>query len=734
MRSGTRRLVLAGGGHAHVHVLRTLARIRPSGVEVTLVSPERVAIYTGMIPGRLARLYAPEEVAIDVAALAARAGATFLADRVVALHPAERSVDLALRGPLPYDVLSLDVGARPAGSAAIAGWPHVVPIKPIEDAIRRIDRFVASLGAGEATAAVVVGAGAGGVEVAFALRRRLPGGAATRVTLVERGPAPLPDGAPRLQRLVARLAQRHGIELRPAAGDVTAEQGGVRLGDGTKLEAPLVVWATGAEGHPFVAASGLRCDERGFLLVDDELRSVDEPSVFAAGDCSLLATAPWVPRAGVYAVRQGPVLGRNVVRAATGAGRLARYRPQRRFLSLLSTGDRRAVLSRGAVAAHGRVWWWLKDAIDRRFVAAYAPPRAGALRAPMAGRAMEPCGGCAAKVDAEVLRDVVAAVAPGPAPGVALGLEAPDDGAVLRHPDGHDAVVTVDAFPPFLDDPRTVGEIAAVNAASDVYAMGGEPTAALALIALPAADRRGAAAELRQVLDGACDAFARMGVTLAGGHSVAADARLVGFTVHGIVERGRALTKAGAAPGDALVLTKPLGTGVVLAAARAGECPAAWVDAALAAMRETNARAARALRACEVRCCTDVSGFGLAGHLRELLDASAVGARVFLDAVPALPGALELLAAGWRSSAQESLEGSLAGADVAADADPARVALLCDPQTSGGLLAALPEAALARLAVPHWRIGEVTDEARALCVARGRRDGARLLASPGHGV
>lgn len=741
------RLLLVGGGHAHVHVLRMLARGPLDGVEVTVVSPRRTAVYTGMIPGWLAGLYADDAPEIDVAALAARAGAVFLPDRVCAVDAAARTLELEVRGRLPYDLLSLDVGSRPAGTNALRGFEHVVPIKPVEEAAERISRLVARARGDERITAAVVGGGAGGVEIAFALRRRF-GTERAQVMLLERDAVVPAGAAPRAQRLLAWLAPRYGIELRTCVGGVEPSAGGVRLGDGSEIAAGLVVWATGAEGHPFLAASGLACDERGFLLVDDELRSLGQPSVFAAGDCSRLESAPWVPRAGVHAVRQGPVLAHNLIAAATGRGRLRPYRPQKRFLTLLSTGDRRAILSYGRWASHGRRWWWLKDWIDRRFVARHAPPRRASPRPPEAAAAgmdaMDACGGCAAKLGPDVLNEVLREIAPGGHATVAIGLDAPDDAAVLRHDGGRDVVTTVDAFPPFLSDLHAVGEIAAVNAASDVFAMGGEPSAALALVALPEMEPRSAAAELRQVLGGARAAFERMGVVLAGGHTVQGPARLVGFSVHGAIARGSALTKGGARPGDQLVLTKALGTAVILAAARAGECPAAWVDGALAAMRESNGAAARVLARAGVRSCTDVSGFGLAGHLREVLEASGVGATLWLDAVPALPGALELLAAGWRSSAHATLRRRLADVLVvdagSEDALAARLELLCDPQTSGGLLAAVPAAlldgVLAELRASPTSaavIGEVTGRAIGQSGAlRVVAAGGLSVAAPGH--
>jgi selenide,water dikinase len=498
------------------------------------------------------------------------------------------------------------------------------------------------------------------------------------------------------------------------------------------IDAALVVWATGAEGLPWLRAAGLAVDPRGFLLVDAELRAVGHPELLAAGDCAVQVDHPDTPRAGVFAVRQGPVLERNL-RATLGDGRARSYVPQGRFLSLLSTGDRRAIAlyhftgDRRAIApdlglaSHGRLWWWLKDWIDRRFIARYEPPRRDSLRPPMAAdagdaAAMEPCGGCAAKLDAAALAEVLGDLDATPAPGVPIGLAARDDAAVLSSSGGGDLVFTVDGFPAFVDDPFALGEIGAVNAVSDVYAMGGTPVGALVLLTAPAGDGAAARAEVHAAMRGAQAGLAREGAPLLGGHSLAHGPLALGFAVLGRVRPGAALTKAGARAGDRLVLTKALGTGVICAAARAGECPAEWTEGALASMRASNAAAARGLVDHGANACTDVSGFGLVGHLREILAASGRGAEVALGGLPALPGARELLAVGWRSSAHAANARAFDGVERPPESPGVRIdlALACDPQTSGGLLAAVPERSLEPLldrlgadGASAWVIGTV---------------------------
>jgi selenide,water dikinase len=723
-----RHLILAGGGHAHAHVLRMIGARPLAGVRVTLVSPEPLAVYSGMVPGVLVGAYGSDEGCIDVAALAARAGAAFLRDRVVAIDVAARAIRTERSGALPYDVLSLDVGSRPRGVASIRDFDHVVPVKPVEEATPRIAGYIAAAREGRAAPlAAVVGAGAGGIEVAFGLQARLASVPGARVTIVEAGSAPLPGAPERVRSRVLRLLAEHRIDLVTGADAARPSPHGVSFDDvggrGGELEAGLVIWATGAEGLPLLRESGLAVDARGFLLVDAELRALGHPEILAAGDCALQADHPDTPRAGVFAVRQGPILSENL-RATLAGRKLRRYVPQRRFLSLLSTGDRRALAIYGDRAAHGRVWWWLKDRIDRRFIARYAPPRPGSLRAPMTAEggdaaAMAPCGGCAAKLGASALAEVLDQLDGAEARGVAIGLGARDDAAVLAAPAGDDLVFTVDGFPAFLDDPFALGEVGAVNAVSDVYAMGGKPLAALAMVTAPAGDGVAARAELLATMRGAQAGLARDATPLLGGHTLASGPLSIGFAVLGRIAPGAAMTKAAARAGDRLLLTKALGTGVVLAAARAGECPAAWTEAALASMRASNALAAEALAEAGVRACTDVSGFGLVGHLGEMLGASACGAEVIVPRIPGLPGARELLAAGWRSSAHDANARALREVAVAAEGAAAAVdlALACDPQTSGGLLAAVPAArldallaGLARRGIGAWVIGAILGE------------------------
>jgi selenide,water dikinase len=366
--------VLVGGGHAHVHVLAALAARPLPGVEVTLVSPSPHHHYSGMVPGFLQGVYEEAELTLDLAWLAGRAGARLVEAMAGRIDVPGRAVDAA-GARLPFNLLSLDVGADPAGLDVPGAREHAVTIRPMRQAVALRARMDALAGAarGRPVRVVVVGAGAGGVEVALALHRRIQAaGARPEVALVEAAPHVLPEYAAPVRRRAARILARRGVTVTTGRAVARVEGDAIWLTDGTRLPADLIVWIAGAAGPNLLAGSGLPLDPRGFLLVDATLRAVDGAPVWAAGDCATLSDHPETPKAGVYAVRQGPVLSRNLA-AALGHGTSGAYVPQKTFLSLLNTADGKALLRWHGVVSHSRFAWWLKDRIDRRFVRDYCP-------------------------------------------------------------------------------------------------------------------------------------------------------------------------------------------------------------------------------------------------------------------------------------------------------------------------------------------------------------------------
>lgn len=658
-------IVLLGAGHAHVEVLRRFAMRPEPGVRLTLIGREPETPYSGMLPGLIRGDYTHQEAHIDLAPLAAMANARLILAEAAAFDPNERTVTLAGRPDIAFDLLSVDVGGVPivpGGSEAGIG------VKPIGLFLDRLQHLEAALPAGVRVA--VVGGGPGGVELALALAERFAG--RLRLVLVSATAEPLSIAPAAARRAVRQALVDANVELVSGVSAIELRDGRLLLSDGSYVEVATALWATGVQGPAFLAASGVACDPIGCIRVTHDLRSISHPHIFAAGDCASVEGDPR-PKAGVWAVRAGAPLAENLRRAAKGQA-LKPWKPQRNGLAILGLGRGRAVAWRNGIAVQGRRLWWLKDRIDRRWMRMYTEMR------------MEPdpdapmrCGGCGAKVSAEVLAGALATLPRGESPDLLTTL---DDAAVLKPPLGKLLVQSVDHFRAFLDDPFVFGQIAAAHALSDLYAMGAEPWTALAIASVPYASSQKMRAELSAMLQGATEILRADGCALVGGHSAEASETALGFAVTGLVDSGRILWKGGLQPGDQLILTKPLGTGIVLAGHMRGNARARWLMAAIDSMRTTNAAAARIAMAHRPRAGTDVTGFGLAGHLMEMLEASGAAAVLRLAAIPALPGARALAAHG--------IESTLAPDNRRVLGDAPDTALLVDPQTSGGLLLGVP--------------------------------------------
>jgi pyridine nucleotide-disulfide oxidoreductase family protein len=365
-----KRLILVGGGHSHVLVLAAFAAQPDPRLRISVTSPHRYTTYSGMVPGVIAGQYALRQAQIDVESLTRRAGGAFVAGRAAGVAAAQRILELADASRHSYELLSFDIGAQ-ARPPPATDAPSIVGLRPIERALATIEAALAAPPARPGRRVVVVGAGAGGTEVAFALAARLRNEAPASITVCDEAAHPVAARGRRTAALVKRAFAEHRIRFIGSAPVEQVTRSTVRLKGGAELPADLVIWATGASAPPLFAASALPVDARGFLRVGGDLRCPQRPEIFGAGDCASLTTHPDLPKAGVYAVRQGPLLAHNLT-AAAGGEPLKTFRPQKRFLALLNTGDGRAILSYGAFAARGRWAWRLKDWIDRRFMAQFS--------------------------------------------------------------------------------------------------------------------------------------------------------------------------------------------------------------------------------------------------------------------------------------------------------------------------------------------------------------------------
>lgn len=706
-------LVFVGGGHAHALVLRSWAMRPLPGVRLTLINPGPVAPYTGMLPGLIAGHYRRDEIMIDLMRLARQAGARVILDRVTGIDRQARLLHLSGRPDLPYDLLSIDIGIG-SDLPEVPGYgAHAVAAKPLGHYAERWEAFVAR--ALPLPRLVILGGGVGGVELALASQHRLASlGRRPSITIVEREAEALPHiGRAARARLLAHCAAA-GLRFVTGAEAKSISAETVHLTNGAVLASDFTLSVAGTRPQPWLAETGLDLHQ-GFVTVSPSLQSSD-PLIFAAGDCVHLAHAPR-PKAGVFAVREAPVLLHNLRAALTGTA-LKRYQPQRDYLKLVSTGGKGAVADKFGLRSGGAWLWGLKDRIDRKFMAMFAQggpmlhplppaPRVEGLEEAMGPKPL--CGGCGAKLGAEGLSVALSSL-PAPARADVLSGRG-DDAAVLKAAQGVQ-VITTDHLRSLTEDPRLMARIAANHALGDIFAMGAAPQAALAQVTLPRQSETLGARMLAEIMSEAGLVFGQAGADVVGGHSSTGAELTIGFTVTGLADRP--IAKAGAKPGDVLILTKPIGTGTVLAAEMAmtrlpGMILGEAVAACFATMCQSLGPAAAAL-APHAHAMTDVTGFGLAGHLLEICDASGCGARLRLADLPLLPAAEALAAAGEASSLAPQNRAACLGRVLGNLTSP-RAALMFDPQTCGGLLAAVPSSAAPALlaALPMARvIGDIT--------------------------
>lgn len=707
-----RDLVLIGGGHAHVSVLRRFGMKPVAGLRLTLVTRDIHTPYSGMLPGFIAGFYDYDDCHIDLGPLARFANARLYHGEVEGLDPKQQLIHVPGRPPVSYDLLSINTGSRPVTLNIPGVREHALVAKPIDEFLQRWQQLQQRVihSSGE-FCLTVVGGGAGGAELALSTQYRL------RELLAGQG-----DNPDRLKmRLLAssdyimfghnagvrrrfeRVFAERGIEVFCQRRVVAISEQHVETADGEQFASDAVVWVTSASAPGWPAEAGLAVDERGFIRVNSHLQSVSHDNVFAAGDIAALPQAR--PKSGVFAVRQGPVLVDNLKAAATGK-RLRPYRAQKHFLGLISTGNRYAVASRGNWSYEAAWLWQLKNWIDERFMRNFnqlpemddeeVQPKLQAGIADdeaiheLSTLAMR-CGGCGAKVGATVLSRVMQRLPVSQRDDVLIGRDAPDDCAMLEVPPGKLMVQSVDYFRAFISDTYTFGAIAANHALGDVFAMGAEAQSVLAIATVPYGREKIVEESLYELMAGAMSIVEPSGAVLAGGHSSEGAELAFGLTVNGLIERGQVMRKGGLQAGDALILTRPIGTGTLFAADMRGKARGRWIDNAIQNMLVSNYPAAVCLREHGATACTDLTGFGLVGHLVEMTRASGVDADLQMESIPLLDGAVECVEMGILSSLQPAnlrLRRAIDGMDRVSGHP--LYPLLFDPQTAGGLLAGVP--------------------------------------------
>lgn len=699
-----RDLVFIGGGHAHVIALKRFAMNPIPKVRLTVISDVDYAPYSGMLPGYIANYYTYDEIHFDLQKLCAAAGVRLIRGSVVAVDRKNRTVAVAGRPDVPYDVLSINIGSRPCVVGVEGAREYATPIKPLPQFLSRLhelDKQIVALPQNRQRI-VIVGGGVGGVETALALQVRviemqkaLGADGACEIMVLHKGNEIVENLGNGARQRIIRQLDKAGIEVHVRTEVVKITDGAVTTTDGRSFFYNQLFWVTRAAGHPWLKESGLPVTADGFLRVNQFLQVVGEKDIFAAGDTAHMDASPR-PKAGVFAVRQGRPLYENLRRQLCGHS-LRAFRPQTHFLTLVGVGRGTAVASRGLWAASGNLMWKWKESIDRKFMQRFSTIPAMINSVKSASRfsgdsVRVRCHGCGAKVAAAILRDgleqlespSVSKISDGQ---ILTGAELASDAAVIRPPAGQLLVQTVDLIPAMGQDLFLFGRIATLHSLSDLFAVGATPHSALATCILPYQESRISARDLRDLLAGVTKELSLHGCSLVGGHTTESSEVSLGLSCNGFLDPSKFRMDNKFLPGDAIVLTKALGVGTILRAHMMGVAEGRWVSGAISSMLHSNGPASKVLEKYSVSAATDVTGFGLVGHLRNLLPATGVAVSLFSETIPSLPGALSCLALGMESSISESNRDFLVG--LLRENDSKGIipdALLTDPQTSGGLI------------------------------------------------
>ena len=743
--SDLKHLVLVGGGHAQVAVLKDLAMRPIAGLRITLISRDIHTPYSGMLPGYLEGLYDADEITIDLSHLARAAGARFIAASVEAINPSAKTVTIKGRPPLYYDVLSVNIGSITDLDAIKGAREHALAVKPISTLL---DRIAPLLEGSAGRNIAIIGGGAAGVETALALKRRLAGTQSV-ITLIHRGQRLVSEFAPSASKKLLKALSDADIKVHLGRCVEAVEKGAVLFKDGSKIECDLPLILIAGAPPTWLKASGLALDARGFIKVKPTLEAITPTAsaattvstattasttttptdIFASGDIASLPR----PKAGVFAVRAGKYLAINIRRKLEGKP-LKQWHPQKRYLALIGLGARRVLAIRGGFCINiGRLGWLWKEALDRKFIHRFTnlPPMNKTnpnTDSHLAGVEVLPemqCLGCGAKAGFGTLHDAINAAA------VLVKTRFPNAPAPDIQEDSADVIIngarliqSVDALSAIVDDAFLLGRIAAHHALSDLYASHAEPKVALATLTLPRAVARLQQDDISQIMAGAMLAFAEEGVILSGGHTSEAGEMQVGFTITGYPNDEGHPNSENHTNDDfsyaqtRLILTKPLGIGTIMAGHMTGLASGAERAAAIAVMAQSNSKAAAILNKHGYFAMTDVTGFGLARHLLSLLGRGQMSLSAEIDhaSLPLIDGVARLIEAGVVSSLMQTNRNTA----PLINTENVNDSIYYDPQTGGGLLAIVPEkkvkAVLADSAasgVDAVAIGSVVEDSKA---------------------
>ena len=678
-----KNLVLIGGGHSHILLLKKMGMKPIKGLNITLVTPDPELVYTGMLPAAILGAYSFDQIKIDLIKLSKFAKCRIVFSYVNKINLDRKEIHLGERTPIEFDMLSLDIGINYQLNNIPGSEKFSIPVKPFDNFIYNWNKFVLNLKASVNIPKLsIIGAGAAGCELALCINYKIKSlGLKPIINLIDKNDIAgnLPNKA---KNKILKLLNENNIRLLDNINISHINKGRIHCEDGEIISSDLILSAAGGKPQNWLSETGLYLEE-GFISINQCLQSTSHDFVFAAGDCASIVSNP-NQKAGVFAVRAAPFLYQNI-RNYISSKKLIKYNPQKFFLQALTIDNKKALLFWGNFFLYGTLPWIFKDFIDRSFVNKfYIKYSMNSLsEEKTTEQKQDLCGACGAKIGNEVLKNALLKL---PEEPNGMLNKIGDDAAIICLKQGNH-VLTTDHLREFCSDPWTMSRITAIHSLGDIWAMGSVPSIVLSHITIPDLPLIDQQKYLNDIIDAANSVFKKEGASIIGGHTSKGKELTIGFTILGQTNK-HPITIDGANQGDLIILTKPIGTGTILAGEMQGLAKGLWIKNAQDWMMKSQGSIIKFL-ASKVTSMTDVTGFGLYGHLKNICKSSNVSAILSLDEIPILEGALELSLKGVRSTI---FEDNLHQANFDhLNLDNKKWPLLFDPQTSGGLLASVPK-------------------------------------------
>jgi len=696
-----RDLVFIGGGHTHALVLRMLAMKPIPNVRLTLISDTILTPYSGMLPGYIAGHYSMEQTHLDLNKLAKASNARFVHGRVTGINLNSKTIFVDGQADIFYDKVSINTGSTP--NRTIPGAKEfAVGVKPVSQLADIWHRLLAHDYQGKKPHWAIVGGGAAGVEVSLAIAQRFKNeGKPIRLSLVQSGQGLLPNYTKAVQNKVRESLESYGVDLVTHFKVAQVEEHQLVATNNAVMTIDKSIWCTPATAPDWPKIIGLNVDEKGFIAVNKYLQSTSHEDVFATGDIASMAHSPR-PKAGVYAVRSAPGLLKNL-RSAFRHKRMSSIRLQRDFLSLVTLGGKKAVGQRSGLTVSGNWVWHWKNHIDNKFMNLFSKNLPSMSK--MEDDEMH-CAGCGSKIGPELLAETLSELKIFKRPELNGDLSQAEDAAVAIEINENQVLQSIDGFRAFTDDLYRLGIVATHHAINDLYAMGVQPTSVQVWANLEFNHPRLIKRDFKRLMRGITQTLVEHETTLVGGHSTEGLETHVSLVVNGHTNTPWA--KNGIQENDWLILNKPIGSGIILAADMQSKAPAHAFEAVWGNLLQSNRDFFQNIRSKNIHAATDVTGFGLIGHLLEMAEDTEFQVQINSNDVPLISGALELSQQGIASTLLPQLLPLKNKCDISAIDEPL-LNCLFDPQTNGGLLVSVPEEVGQELMALNnaWKIGEV---------------------------